>query len=106
MSFTPQQIGAAIAFNACVDPDSTLGTYLRLLSQMKANPDDLAFTAEEQKLPLPAAEQLFSEKISKAVFADGEVTTKEQELLTFMTQLKEDSGLQESLKKDIAALTK
>ncbi|GET35396.1 hypothetical protein [Microseira wollei] len=106
MSFTPEQIGAAIAFNACVDPNSTLATYLRLLTQIGAKADDLALTPEEQNLPQEQAQEVFTKKIAKAIFADGVVTTQEQQLLDFMSQLKEDKGLQESLQNDIAALAK
>lgn len=106
MSFAPEQVGAAIAFNACVDPNSTLATYLRLLTQIGAKADDLKLTPEEQKLPQQQAQEVFTQKITKAIFADGVVTTQEQELLDFMNRIKQDKGLQNSLQKDIAALTK
>lgn len=104
MSFTSEQIGAAIAVNACVDPNSTLGKYLQLITQIKVNAEDLIVTPEEQNLPQEEVEKVFAQKVTKAIFADGEVTTQEQELLNFMNQLKEDEGLQNSLKKDITAL--
>lgn len=106
MGFTSEQIGAAIAFNACVTPESTLATYLRLISQIGVKPDDLQLSLEEQGLPGQQAEDVFAQKLTKAVFADGVVTTQEQELLDFMSQLKEDQELQAALKNDIAALTK
>lgn len=102
--FTRQQIGAAIAFNACVDPKSSLGKYLRLITQITAKADDLQLTPEEQKKA--NAEGLFTQKLTKAVFADGQVTTQEQELLNFMEQLKTDKALVSSLQSDMAALTK
>ncbi|BAZ48783.1 hypothetical protein NIES4103_13930 [Nostoc sp. NIES-4103] len=106
MSFSPEQVGAAIAFNATVDPSSTLATYLRLLTQIGAKADDLKLTPQEQNLPTQQAQEVFTQKITKAIFADGIVTTQEQELLNFLEQLKTDKALQDSLSNDIAALTK
>lgn len=101
--FTKEQVSAAIAFNACVDPNTSLGKYLRLVTQITAKADDLQLTPSEQKQG--NAEGLFTQRLAKAIFADGKVTAQEQELLNFMEQLKTDQAVVSSLQSDIAALT-
>lgn len=92
--FTPNQISTAIAVNAIADPNSVLGQFLGLVTQLKVDPHDLMveeadFAAQMDKM------------IRNAIFADGVVSEAEGEVLAFLDKLKSDKAMQDAMGADL-----